>query len=323
MAGPTDRKDFAEDVSRKLNLTAQPPSEKPKEEKEAPDPVDQIEAAVYRGERLKAFKQAAGIKEEAPPAAVGKSDEKVTIDIGTIFKSQSELVQSALNKLSEGGKGSGSDLYLEHLKEDLNDLKKQVSEGTADPMEVLLSTDMKLNTFVEQMKKRMGLPQSMATQPSDLPNMIELEKIKTAESGRHDRWTEDLAEKKRRWEIDDRHWLEDFELRKQAAADTQLLAQKDEQRKDKATSKLLNLAEGIMESIETEEGYEAPARKQKAEPPPRERIIRPKKVKCTCGKMLDVPPDAAEVECKTDEGGCGSVWEIVEATKDESEVSQV
>jgi len=322
MAGPTERKDFAEDVNKKLNL---PPQlvEKPKEKEK--DPIEEIEAATYRGERLRAFKHGAGIKDEqAPPPAPTRSEEKFGINLGDIFKAQAELVTNALKELSAIGKGTGQnisqDLYLQHLKDDLLALQQKIDAGSVDPIEQLTTTTAKIDGFVDSLKKRLGIPASAAVNPSDMPAMIRLEEVKTASQERHDQWTEEMAEKKRRWEIDDRHWLEEFELKKGAAVNTQKLAEKDEQRKDKAMTRLGDLVEGVIESIETEEGYEASPKKERAaQPPAQERIMKPKKFKCTCGRMLDVPADAAEVECKQEGGGCGSIYDIVEVSHQASQ----
>jgi hypothetical protein len=35
--------------------------------------------------------------------------------------------------------------------------------------------------------------------------------------------------------------------------------------------------------------------------------------------MLDVPADAAEVECKQEGGGCGAIYDMVEVTRQASQ----
>ena len=321
MAGPTERKDYAEDdVIRKLNLSPQS-TEKQKEKEKEKDPIEEIEAATYRGERLKAFKQAAGIKDQQPqPPTPTTSSEKIGIDIGAIFNSQSAVVTKALDKLSEVKTGPTTDPYLQHLEGELQTLQQKIEAGGVDPIDHLTQTQTKLDALFDSFKKRLGISESANVKISDMPSMIELEKIKIASQEGHDRWTEEMAEKKRRWEVEDRHWLEELELKKSAAANTQKLAEKDEQRKDKAMTRLGDLVGGVIESIETEEGYEAPLKKEKAaQPPAQERIIKPKKFKCTCGRMLDVPADAAEVECKQEGGGCGAIYDMVEVTRQASQ----
>lgn len=319
MTAPMERKDSEEDINRKLrNLPAQL-VEKPKEKEK--DPIEEIEAATYRGERLRAFKHGAGIKDEQPPPpAPTKSEEKIGIDVGAIFKSQSDVVNKALDKLSEVQKGSTTDPYLQHLEGDLQALQQKIEAGGVDPIDHLTQTQTKLDALFDSFKKRLGISESANVKISDMPTMIELEKIKIASQEGHDRWTEEMAEKKHRWEIEDRHWLEELELKKSTAANTQKLAEKDEQRKDKAMTRLGDLVGGVIESIETEEGYEASPKKEKAaQPPAQERIIKPKKFKCTCGRMLDVPADAAEVECKQEGGGCGAIYDMVEVTRQASQ----
>lgn len=274
--------------------------------------MDDIEEAAKRGSMLRAFTQSAGFNpmQVSPTAPTTKEEEKTTVDLGSIFKSQSDLTTNLINKVVEAKeaapKGGEMSLFLAHILQELKDTKDRMEEmrnkppaPQVDPLDSILSTQSRMKQLTDSMREHLGITDLTNNRGGDLSIMIELEKIRGEAQERGRQWEESMFERKRSYEKEDRHWEADHLLRMQEYKDSK---SNRNRAGDMVEDLIGSLSRGIEDARSAEEGEIT----FKATPTSRSKSSRPK-FKCSCGNDVEMPPDgAASVKCER----CGSEYDL-------------
>jgi hypothetical protein len=110
-----------------------------------------------RGEKLRAFKIAAGIDQrsrEDVVASAPKTEEKTQLNIGDIFKSQGDTLNTVLNQLTQvtaSNQNSAQNAELSRVREELVALKNQYQP--TDPIDTLMRAITLQDTITDRIKK--------------------------------------------------------------------------------------------------------------------------------------------------------------------------
>ena len=249
------------------------------------DPIRAIEEAHYRGERLKAFKQGAGMTDNPPPAnPTTRTEEKLGINVGDIIKAQADMLTTMMTtmmaKASELQTKSPNDPFFQYLVQEIKDLKGKHEAEPTDPLAVISAFDQIANV----MKKHLGSPEGIKVTGSDINALMELERLKMESADRQRQWQEEIEERRAGREMEMIRWQDETRLRWAE------FKGKRESR-DKAMGELSDLAGAIIEGMEGGGGG----------------VSRGVAVKCpTCGEHLKVRPGTKTVECST----CGERHEV-------------
>jgi len=260
------------------------------------DPIAEIQKATYDGERLRAFKRAAGIDEGVrTPATPSRVEEKYGVDIGAMFAAQSKMVTDLLSKINEMGGSRSADPFLKHMEEELKELKEKQEQGQVDPLTLMTQSAAKFDEMAESMKKRLGITGMPQVGAGDMKSLLELEGMRGErdEATRH--WQTEMEERRRQWQKEDQRWEQEFKLK--------MLEFEDKRKtRESAGSALEDLLEAVTESIEPG-GQDKEVAEEAPEP-------KPKAFKCsTCGTMIPYPPpEATEVACPNEK--CGTVYDV-------------
>lgn len=286
------------DIRGKGGTVPEPKNEENPSGGKGADPIQAIEEATYRGQRMRAFSKAAGLEEKP------KEEQKIGIDVGSVVKALAEQNTALMLKVAEMMTARPADPLLTHLMQDLKETKEQLQ--SSDPFEALTQTQQRYSTMLSQMKKDLGLPETMKANVSDMPLMLELERIKGERDERRQQWDLDREDRNkkwdfereelhRRWVIEDRRWEAEFQIKK-------LELEKTSQVKDKAFGELADLAQAIVSGIVEERAsagqivsHQVAAQPPPPPPEPEKPIAN---FKCdACQAMLYVPGHIKQFTC--------------------------
>ena len=281
------------------------------EKEKEKDAISQMEDAVIRGHRLRAFSDALG--GNALPAPPPKSEEKYILNIGDVLNAQAQITNKTLETLvnmRNQSPDATSSPYFVHLLEELKELKQKYDTPPPDPMELLTHGAERLERLAEFMKKNMGLTSPVT---SDTSHLIELERIRleSQERGRHwetetserrHQWEIEMEERRRQWGLEDQRRKEELELKKFEILDSRA-----------SRAKAGEMFGDILGSLS--EGIEAGAGNVAGKPDHRETSSSvsqaPLSFVCheeNCRATVNVPPGAREATCEK----CGVVYDMVE-----------
>ena len=287
------------DIRGKGGTVPEPKSDENPSVVKGVDPIQAIEDATYRGQRMRAFNKAAGLEEKPK-----EEQQKVGIDVGAVVKALAEQNTSLLLKVTEMMTSRPADPLLTHLMDDLKETKEQLQ--SSDPFEALTQTQQRYSTMLSSMKKDLGLPETMKANVSDMPLMLELERIKGERDERRQQWDLDREDRnkkwdaereelRRRWVVEDRRWEAEFQFKRQELENSS-------QVKGKAFGELSDLAQAIVSGIVEERASagQIVSHQVAAQPPPPP--PEPEKTaanfKCdACGAPLYVPDHIKQFTC--------------------------
>lgn len=268
----------------------------------AKDPINEIEELTYRGTKLRAFREAAGLNQEGSRQAEPRAAEQFKVDVGAIFTAQTDLVKEALEKLHQArsvGPTSQADPYLQHLENDLTQMRLRLETAPADPLELLAQSSERMKMVAQTLKEHLGIPSGVQVGQGDVGRLIELEQLKQQGQERQHQWQEQMEEQRRQWAREDRRWMEEFKLKRMEFMD-------DRQARTRAADALEDLAGALVENIDAERSEE------EEEGQVSQRVRKPKSFPCEiCGERVQVASrDAEDATCS----GCGEIYDLVESS---------
>lgn len=286
-------------------------SMKPRENNTAPefgkDDVDDFtqEMKVVRREIVK-NKMIAGMD-------LGKGTEDIHKQIQESVQRELAPVKEFINKLDK--KEEMAAVYqnmVSPLKEQIKSIESVISNKQLSASDQLSqATDLLINV-ADFFKKNIGLPGTTQAGSQDLGLMVQLEEKKLDREDRqrqHDkemkildqRHEEEVADRKRRWEIEDRHWEEEF---KQRAAEFD----QGKNTRERALGGLEDLIGSLAQSVEVE-------RHAVEKQPPSGEVTKVKMIKAfpceDCGQVIEVGRDH-RVEEPVTCPKCGAVYDLAE-----------
>ncbi|MFA5391744.1 MAG: hypothetical protein WC331_10020 [Candidatus Omnitrophota bacterium] len=144
------------------------------------DPVDEIERSYYRGRRVAAFASGAGIEgDNKPSASAPKTEEKTQLNIGDIFKSQGDTLNTVLTQLTQvmaNNQNSAQNVELSRVREELVALKNQYQ--SSDPIDSLMKAITLQDTITDRIKKSIQpATQSPSSASLSLEAQVHLKKL--------------------------------------------------------------------------------------------------------------------------------------------------
>lgn len=288
-----------------------------------PDPVKELEQALYRADAYRAFRERAGLVDDK-----GKTEEKVGIDSGSaaVVKALAEQNTAMMALVVEGLKTKPSDPLLTHLLEDLK-AEKEAREQlqSSNPYEAMNQSLKQYSEMMGYIKKDLGLPDTMKTQISDMSSMLQLEQMKIQHEERKQqweterqegkqRWEAEMAERRRRWEIEDKKWFMDMEIKKAEL-------EKSSQNRDKMFGELGDLGKAMLMGIAEDRAAAGQGiSRQVIQPPPTQYQPAPPETErpaanfvCDgCQSPLAVPSHIKSFTCPK----CGKEHDLSEAQEE-------
>lgn len=223
----------------------------------------------------------------AGEAAATRTEEKLGVDLGTIFKAMADQVTTAYSTLADLMKKnpqSNTDPYLQHLESELKEVKQTLQGAGADPLEAITSSYERMNQLSQVMREHLGIPASApAAVVSDIVPQIQLEEVKQRTLLMQQQHDKEMAVLKRGFEKEDKRWEEEFSLKR-------LQFVENKRMRSKAGDLAEGLIGGLLDSFkvggEGEEGIFAGGKSGKYRCP-------------ECGATLKLTdPNAAEVTCQ-------------------------
>jgi len=273
------------------------------------DPVDDMERSYYRGERIRLFKKGAGIEDEKTAVAVSpKSEEKFQLNVGDIFKSQGDTVNTLLTKITEmmsSSQAASQNTELVRVREELTELKKELTGG--DPMAGLMHSFEIQDQLAERLKKSLGLQGLSGGAISSVANldaMIALKKIEIDMEESRRQHEDQMAHTKHQWDIDAKQWEKTFQL------EVMKFNRDGERREDLMGT----LAKGVAAFVDGKMGQVGAAERVAAQPKPamqaKPLAEAPSSFVCEeCGAAISIKPGDAKGVC----GECTAEYDLTGA----------
>lgn len=275
------------------------------------DPVDQVARDYIKGQRLRAFREGAGLpggaeaSERGTATGTTKTEESTKLDVAAMFKAMTEQNTALMTQLT-GLLRDRTDPQLAAWQKDMEhhteEIKKEVQAGRLSPTAAMSEYMALEDQLAERMKKRLGLPEGFRPSGQDTASLLQLERMKID----HEQWLKvqdvKMGDENRRWEADredrqykatqeQKRWEAEFELRRQDLLD-------ERRNKGRVTIAFEDLAGAAIEGISGKKGSMI---RQTASAPEGEeqRRLTPRVFPCQeCGKSIDVAsPGLPEVKC--------------------------
>lgn len=208
--------------------------------------VDRLKAIQLEGLEVQTFREAAGMNKPDP---TDSTKDATNMMMQMFTASQNAFVQT-LSKLVElqsaGGGEKHESEFMKFLMTEYTARQKMLEEGMkVNPMQTMTDFMEWQNKMQEQVKKQIGA--ASATQASDMPLMIELEKIRQEGQDRQRKFDLELAAMKQQWTREDVRWEKEFGLK---VAESRSSAEQ----KQETLNVLKDTAASVIESIESGQG---------------------------------------------------------------------
>lgn len=291
-----------------------PPNLKPPrvgEEDNRPDEVDDALAFAAKAAKVRAL-NSIGLTPE-------KSEEKTTINVAELVKSQTDLSNNLLTQMLNLSKNRPEDPFYKFLVDELKASREKLDElSQSDPIGALAANMETIDKLGDQLKKRLGVAgPAIPSTGADVQGMIRLEEMKLERENAQRRWESERDDIHRRWQIEDDKWKiemdkwkAEFELKREEVANKAKAG-------TSVSSALGDIVSALVTAVDTARTEsEAPAEvatrapqarvKASAEPP-----IMPKEFTChVCKKIVSIPPNQdpkQTIKCE-----CGAEYDFTE-----------
>lgn len=267
--------------------------------REPRDPVEEIEQAVYRGERLKAFKQAAGVHEPDRQENQHAIVPVQTPDYTPVLKAFADSMSAAITAVGgiytkmtpQQAANSDSGIWNKFLIDEFKDMRAKLNQPGPDPLSLLLETDERLSGLMDRWKQREGVPKNVPVGLGNMDAMIRLEELKGEREERNQKWQSEVEERREERQEANRRWNSEFQLR--------ILELKDNRdSRHRATDMLDDLMGALGDGMAMGGAGEGDIATSVEKPPTSQRRI-PKSFRCgKCQEVVKVPsPDTTTLEC--------------------------
>lgn len=260
------------------------------------DPVDDIETAYYRGRRVRAFTAGAGIEDRGTSVAnVPKTEEKTSLNVGDIFKAQSDNFNTLLTQLTQMITTNSSNAQaaeLTKIREEVKEARNALSGN--DPMKAITDALAFQDTLAERIKKTLQPEKPVA--PAGVLSaeaQVHLKKLDLELETMRQQHEERMAALRHQWEIEGRQWEKTYQLE----------VMKYNAEGGRKSDLMETIGQGIAAFVDGKRGAvgaaESVATKpvRASTPPPQ---APPKSIVCDtedCGTVIKIPDGATSAEC--------------------------
>lgn len=244
------------------------------------------------------------------------------IDYSSVFKAlgdmNNNLASQLTNMIAQNSQNAQNPALMEvkHQIEKITERLENVNRGNQQSeLETLFNGMARMDAMGGILRKSLGIPDSVKTATSDLPQLLGLEELRMRESREQRQHEERMKMLDRQFVVDDRNSTRQFNLDVMRFAD-------ERKRKDNTNKMLEDILGSVMDGIDlspeeknmlgigSNAGSELPPPGYQPPTQAATDVLQPrvKSFLCqACGNRVQVPnPDTAEIEC----AGCHSVYSL-------------
>ena len=278
-------------------------------------PADKMRKAYYEGLEIESFRRAAGLDSK------GKDEESSTVQqmLVTTMQSYSSALSNLVSELTkaasiaQGARAPEQGEFLKYLITEVQTMKQKMEGGQGDPFALIDEYHARMTKWQDEMQKRLGVGTSTSV-PSAASGIealrlnLEIEKMRLESAERQRQHEADLAERRHRWEQEDKRWNAEFNLKLQELGFHQ-------KQSEQTTATFQDLLGSLVESIEpstepvTNAGKPVAQQPARVEPPPASEVkhVFPKSYVCDqCRDAFAWPADQMTAACPH----CGTQYEL-------------
>lgn len=225
-----------------------------------------------------------------------RSQENKPLGVDEFISNQNKLIISLLDQVTKINTAEHKSPFYDHLEQELRELRSKL-DTPADPIGTIQGTMDGLQRLTESLKGQLGFSSSMPVSGMDMGNMLKLADIQEQQAQRHREWEDEKLDRQRRWDMEDRKWATEHDLKKQ-----QVEAEiKQSEKRHKSFSDLANV---VAQSIDKESGAEYSAHPNT----PQENMVA-RGFKCKfCKSIIQVQTGQPSVVCPNTE--CGAIYDM-------------
>lgn len=263
-------------------------------------PVDVIKKEFNEGARIASFfrgMNAAGLDGAGMMQPHPKSEvkESTSVDLGAAFRAMTDhstALTQQLISVSQGTKSGPQDTYMQHLIDELKEMRRQLADSQRqpksdkDPTQVMMENMVRYNEMMQGLQKHLQLPGNVAVTADNANLMVELKKLELQMADRQYQFEVERAERSIERDMNQARFNVEMQLKKEEL-------QGQLERSSAAAGGLQDLIGALAQSIDRNPQPVA------AQPPVRTQSYMASSMPCGgCGQKITIPnPPPAVLEC--------------------------